>query len=610
MRAWCRDYAWVLFNRSYNRLKKEIAMLGGYRVKLFVPAALMVLLPGCFSASGLSAIRDQIEREVPEAEFKRQAVFTVGPMSLGLAKLVSRFVPNIQQPRAYLKQVHKVKMAVFENRSKNRFGLPRKLEQALKRQGWETLFRVNEPDDGSVWVLYRTDGRTVDSFYVLALDDETMVLVEMQASLDRIIERALGTSRALAARDADDNGSDDSDSKPLAFWEMDLEKLLAEPAGDSARMWEGRNTTLPDFWEVQPESLHWRYNRVDGFYLGWRLPRQYSMDLPTAYYSEFGYAVNDKTVRLQVGGEAFPWDDPARLGIELHDLTATQDQWVIGSEENNLSALFFKRDLRDYFRRWGGSLYLSRPVGSFMRLEGRLAQDKYESLDNAVAWSVFGGGWARRHFRSNPAVDEVRLRRFEADLVWDTRDRRMHPRQGWLGQVEAIAAEGFLKGDRSFRRLVGDLRRYQMLGSHTRSDLRLRLGRATGTLPAQHLFDLGGFSSLRGYRFKEFSGDRMVLFNGELWFDAHTHWLGGSQWDGLNLGAFFDAGAAWFSDKSAYQAAVGASAFTGLQVRDEPKFNASAGVGLDFEDIRLYVARPLDTNGADWQVSMRLSRSF
>ena len=126
------------------------------------------------------------------------------------------------------------------------------------------------------------------------------------------------------------------------------------------------------------------------------------------------------------------------------------------------------------------------------------------------------------------------------------------------------------------------MRRYQPVSQGSRLDLRLRLGRATGSVPRQYHFDLGGFSSLRGYGFKEFSGDRMVLFNAE-------HWLQGGR---VNVGFFADAGSAWLADEADFD----------LQV--------SGGLGLHRDNFRLYIARPVSNQTRDLDLSLRFSRTF
>ena len=91
--------------------------------------------------------------------------------------------------------------------------------------------------------------------------------------------------------------------------------------------------------------------------------------------------------------------------------------------------------------------------------------------------------------------------------------------------------------------------------------------------------DLG---QLRGYGFKEFSGDRMALFNAE-------HWMQGNR---VNVGFFADAGSAWLADEADFD----------LQV--------SGGLGLHRDYFRLYIARPVSNQTRDLDVSLRFSRAF
>lgn len=280
----------------------------------------------------------------------------------------------------------------------------------------------------------------------------------------------------------------------------------------------------------------------------------------------------------------------------MHSLTDTDDEWVISEEENTLTSLFVRRDFLDYYRRSGWSAYAAHDMGGWLRATGRLLQDDFTSLENSVGWSLFGGDWSRDVFRPNSAVDEIRVNSLRGELQMDTRDSRIYPGTGWLATGLAERAGGFLGGDGEFERYLVDLRRYQTLGAGMRMDLRTRLGTSRGTLPSQYLYELGGFSSLRGYRFKEFTGDRMALVNGEVWVDWFL--------DGVIAGAFLDAGTAWFGELPAGAAPAGGQALV------EPDFKVSAGWALDIEDFRVYFARRLDGEGGGWDVSFRISRSF
>ena len=140
------------------------------------------------------------------------------------------------------------------------------------------------------------------------------------------------------------------------------------------------------------------------------------------------------------------------------------------------------------------------------------------------------------------AIDEERYKSLRAELRWDGRDSHHSPRRGWFVNGFGERAKGTWGGDRDSMRYILDVRRYQPVSQGSRLDLRLRLGRATGSVPRQYHFNLGGFSSLRGYGFKEFSGDRMALFNAE-------HWM---QRGRVNVGFFADAGSAWLADEAEF----------------------------------------------------------
>ncbi|MDE2812679.1 MAG: BamA/TamA family outer membrane protein [Gemmatimonadota bacterium] len=262
-------------------------------------------------------------------------------------------------------------------------------------------------------------------------------------------------------------------------------------------------------------------------------------------------------------------------------MTDTQDHWLLSTEENSLDAVLFRRDFRDYYRRTGFSAYAVQGLGTDLSLTVRYTQDDFASLENSVQWTLLGR-LGRNRFRPNPAIDEERYKSLRAELRWDSRDSRHSPRRGWFVNGLGERAGGTWGGDRDFARYILDVRRYQPVSQGSRLDLRLRLGRATGSVPRQYHFNLGGFSSLRGYGFKEFSGDRMALFNAE-------HWLQGGR---VNVGFFADAGSAWLADEADFD----------LQV--------SGGLGLHRDYFRLYIARPVSNQTRDLDVSLRFSRAF
>ncbi|MBT6145046.1 MAG: BamA/TamA family outer membrane protein, partial [Gemmatimonadetes bacterium] len=300
----------------------------------------------------------------------------------------------------------------------------------------------------------------------------------------------------------------------------------------------------------------------------------------------------------------------AAVGGELHSFTDTQDGWLLSEEENSVHAVLFRRDFRDYYERQGWSVYTTHNIGGILQFSGRYQWDEFSSLDPEVEWGLFGDNLGRSSFRPNPALEAQQIHSLRTDLQLDTRDRRSNPRRGWFANALFERAGGFLGGDARFKRYLGDVRRYQPLSSGARMDLRLRLGTAKGALPQQYLYTLGGFGSLRGFDFKEFRGDRMVLINAEYWIDAERQWHSDLPIDGLHLGAFVDAGSTWYADDADNPFDQVDQLVSDSSRDDELKWQTNVGLAAGLGDgISIYASRPLK-HQESWMLMLRFSRSL
>ena len=513
-------------------------------------ALIALSLSGCFRAAELGRLRREIERELPPVHYERQIEMSFGQLSVGFARLVTLFVPPSWHVRGMLSEIHAVKVGVYTAHHPP-YRRDLELQKLLGRKNWDAALTVRE--DGDVaWLTYRIRGETVDQMHLIVLSDKDLILVRFEGRLERLLAQALQYPRDLeTSRFAGWQYPDDLETSHFAGWQGQWERGLAGSR----------------------EELIAEYNKADGLYLGWRpqIPRKGFSRV--VQYGELGRSFGSDYWQYQLGAEWLA-AGPYRLGAELHDLTDTQDHWLLSAEENSLSAVLLRRDFRDYYRRTGFSVYAVQGLRSGLSLTVRYMQDEFASLANSVEWALLGG-WGADRFRPNRAIDEGHYSSWRAELRWDGRDSPHSPKRGWF--VNGLGEWG--GGAWGGGRYILDVRRYQPASQRSRLDLRLRLGRATGSVPRQYLFDLGGFSSLRGYGFKEFSGDRMVLFNAE-------HWL---QGDWVNVGFFADAGSAW---------------------RDDFELHVSGGLGLHRDGLRLYLARPVANQPRDLALSLRFSRAF
>ena len=113
-------------------------------------------------------------------------------------------------------------------------------------------------------------------------------------------------------------------------------------------------------------------------------------------------------------------------------------------------------------------------------------------------------------------------------------------------------------------------------------------GISDAPLPRQRLFYLGGLGTLRGYGFKEFVGDNMLLFNMEYRFR-----LARANPFSAAATAFIDSGHAWHNG-------------------ERPKinrFNTSIGVGLSLDSMMSYDAVQIDTIRIEIAHALRKSRN-
>jgi len=359
--------------------------------------------------------------------------------------------------------------------------------------------------------------------------------------------------------------------------------------------------------EADMENVLFNYNRVEGLVLGVQIPQNLwikNSKYNVRIYGHAAYAFKSKATRYQIGLERWLFEDfRFTLGVESHDMLDSEDDWIIPEFENTLAALFLGEDFRDYYRRSGVSVYAIQNVTHHFRMMGGLKKDRFYSVKKETNWSIFGGN---KKFLDNPMVDEFEIKSIVASVGLDTRNDLVHPNEGWFINVNGEFARPNLNDNSiyNFDRLIIDLRRYQPLGYGENLDFRFRLGTGRGDLPLQYRYDLGGLSSLRGYKFKEFKdGDRMLLGNIE--YRIYGSFMDLFDLPDLNIILFGDAGWVWNAEDNSQLD----NSF------DDITWNEMmTNVGVAFSNyegnVRLNIAQRLDDRSKPVVVTFRLRRAF
>jgi hypothetical protein len=372
-----------------------------------------------------------------------------------------------------------------------------------------------------------------------------------------------------------------------------------------------RNPTASYPWERASEDFLFRYNRVEGLFLGLSSPQTYrwkERHITVFGSAGYGFAAHRWRYNGGVAQQFGAGKSMIEFGVEGHSLTDTRDQWIITEEENTLAALFLRDDYRDYFGRKGFSLW----IGDYWRwrnsdLQFRVAylNDRYESLQQNTDWSVFGG---EKRFRLNPAVDEGRMRSILTTLEFHQSRAKRYFFTGWSASASAEFSPAGLKGDFEFNRYLLDLRSYLSLDDYENVNVRFRVASVTGDVPIQKGLDLGGLGTLTAFGFKEFEGNRLLLANGEYIINGkildQAGWFPSWLLRNLNFILFADAG---------YVTTVGAeeSFLNGFDGLNSDTINLDWGVGIGSRDGKMRLAFAWRTDAAKpAKVFIRVSRPF
>jgi len=278
-------------------------------------------------------------------------------------------------------------------------------------------------------------------------------------------------------------------------------------------------TEHPDIWQNHDflfDHLAANYNRVDGLFLGLGAEKDYFWDGTddTSPYGFLGYAFNLHRWRYQLGLDKwFGNENRFETGLEAHSLTDSKDYWIIGPKENLAYSIIAREDFMDYYSRQGASFHVAQYYQVNSRVTLSYDVDKYSSLSKTTKWSLFGG---HKVFRDNPAIDDGWLRSIVVDVEHRSYSGGDARKQGWVADLRG---ETTLSGAFDFRMITLDAVRYQPLFTGLQLNMRFRTGTSTGDLPLQRLYQIGGFNSLNAFSYKEFSGNRLVLFNFEFLFN-------------------------------------------------------------------------------------------
>jgi len=385
---------------------------------------------------------------------------------------------------------------------------------------------------------------------------------------------------------------------------------------------EGLNVVYIDVKETDLTKFNFdiasEFNRVHGLQMGPKFGLE-SIYSGSKGYCKFLYGFSSETWDYQFGIEK-SWfrSHKSTIGVDIHKITDTNDWELVSDSEHFIAEAILGEAWRDFYQRQGYELNFGQKLTPSNELGIRYRDDEYSSLEKHEDWSLLNRSYAdedwydefrwtggrgvrsRTVFRldkddkykpENPSIDEGRMRSVVAEYMIDTRNSKKDPANGWFNTFSIEYAGRDLGGDYDFNIYNANIRRYNRLSGNQFLTFRIKAAATDRALSELHprRFYLGGIGTLRGYRFKEFEGDKMVLLNAEYW--VMTKWP-----PGFGLVFFVDSGYAWPYDSK-------------MEIDD---MKTDLGIGFQWGALRVNVASPIEERDkeTDFVLSARVARMF
>lgn len=368
----------------------------------------------------------------------------------------------------------------------------------------------------------------------------------------------------------------------------------------------------------QPKSLTYysnsRFNRVEAFFLNFGVNFKPQKVQGMSLWGDVGYGFhNEENERWKWGvgvQKDFFVPDRFSIGAKYFDEIFTQDKWIISEVENSTHAIFGHNDYMDYIARKGFVGFLDYKLLQIHDLRLEIGSYDYDVLNAQPNsnWSLFAKG---SKYALNPhpfpafSFAEGKETSLRLMAAFDFRDNPIFPIIGWY--FEGIFEKTF--DDFETTGLFLTVKRFQPTFGNQKLKAKLLFGTRSGSFAFQHLIGLGGIGSIRGYRNKEFVGNRALFgtvqynFGGDILQKIPLQKI--PFWETLSLGVFFDFGYAWIADPFDTDAGLFDFGESGLSdLRTNVGFSIIFTEGL----LRFDIAR--GRSGGDLQMYFRILDKF
>ncbi|MBC7186494.1 MAG: DUF4252 domain-containing protein [Calditrichaeota bacterium] len=175
--------------------------MGIVRKCLLLPLAAL-LVAGCADVDwNFRHVRDTVLRSSGAREVRTVFQLSLGPGSLWLTGAIAHLASSGDEAAALLLDIRSVQVGIYQLRDcGEQAGAIKSVERSLTRRGYEPIVKVRGRKEATM-VLAHLRKERLDALFVIAMDGDELVLVEVRGRLERVMEEAV-RSRGLHAKRA------------------------------------------------------------------------------------------------------------------------------------------------------------------------------------------------------------------------------------------------------------------------------------------------------------------------------------------------------------------------------------------------------------------------
>jgi len=155
------------------------------------------LLPGCvFVSHDFMKTRNLILDEIGDVNIETEVQLQIGSGLLSMSRMIVSLADQSHGGNMavdYLRDISNVQVGVYklsDVEQERPLIIPPKIAKKLARKGYEPMVKVKEKNS-AVWVMTKMRVEDLTSLYVINLDRDELVLVEVHGRLGRLIEKAI-----------------------------------------------------------------------------------------------------------------------------------------------------------------------------------------------------------------------------------------------------------------------------------------------------------------------------------------------------------------------------------------------------------------------------------